>query len=100
MSDEVLGHIADIVRQRPDLIILTDDVYGTFADGFVSLFAICPRNTILVYSFSKYFGATGWRLGVIATHKDSILDRRIADLAEADKAALDARYESLTLTPR
>jgi aspartate 4-decarboxylase len=101
VNPESLARIGGIVAtKRPDLIILTDDVYGTFADGFVSLFAICPRNTILVYSFSKYFGATGWRLGVIATHKDSILDRRIADLAEADKAALDARYESLTLTPR
>ena len=66
-----LRKIADIVAtKRPDLVILTDDVYGTFADDFVSLFAICPRNTILVYSFSKYFGATGWRLGVIATHRD------------------------------
>ena len=65
-------------RKRPDLVILTDDVYGTFADDFVSLFSICPRNTILVYSFSKYFGATGWRLGVIATHHDTILDRQIA----------------------
>jgi len=56
-----LRKIADIVaNQRPDLVIPTDDVYGTFADDFVSLFAICPRDTILVYSFSKYFGATGW----------------------------------------
>ena len=35
-----LRKIADIVEQkRPDLVILTDDVYGTFADDFVSLFA-------------------------------------------------------------
>jgi hypothetical protein len=67
-----LRQIAGIVAtKRPDLVILTDDVYGTFADDFVSLFAVCPRNTILVYSFSKYFGATGWRLGVIATHHDT-----------------------------
>ncbi len=101
INQESLRRIGDIVAtKRPDLIILTDDVYGTFADDFVSLFAICPRNAILVYSFSKYFGATGWRLGVIATHKDSLLDRRIADLAEADKLALDTRYQSLTLKPR
>ena len=66
-----LRRIGNIVKnKRPDLIIITDDVYGTFADDFVSLFAICPRNTILVYSFSKYFGATGWRLGVVATHRE------------------------------
>ena len=95
-----LAQIAAIVEARPDLVLLTDDVYGTFADGFVSLFAICPRNTILVYSFSKYFGATGWRLGVIATHHDTVLDRQIAALPEADKLVLDARYGSLMLDPR
>ena len=100
ISDEVLGYIADIVKQRPDLIILTDDVYGTFADNFVSLFAICPQNTILVYSFSKYFGATGWRMGVVATHKDNIIDRKIAALPEAHRKELDARYSSITTEPR
>ncbi|MGI4950952.1 MAG: bifunctional aspartate transaminase/aspartate 4-decarboxylase, partial [Janthinobacterium lividum] len=95
-----LAQIAAIVEARPDLILLTDDVYGTFADDFISLFAICPRNTILVYSFSKHFGATGWRLGVIATHHDTVLDRQISALPEADKLVLDARYGSLMLDPR
>jgi aspartate 4-decarboxylase len=95
-----LRRIADIVKtKRPDLVILTDDVYGTFADDFVSLFAVCPHNTILVYSFSKYFGATGWRLGVVATHHDNVLDRHIAELPAADKAMLDARYASLVVDP-
>jgi len=95
-----LAQIAAIVADRPDLVLLTDDVYGTFADDFLSLFAVCPRNTILVYSFSKYFGATGWRLGVIATHHETVLDRQIAALPEADKLMLDARYGSLMLDPR
>jgi len=100
LSDEVLGHIADIIKQRPDLIILTDDVYGTFADNFVSLFAICPFNTILVYSYSKYFGATGWRMGVVATHEHNVLDAKIAALPEAHLKELDERYGSITTTPR
>ena len=96
-----LRKVANIVEhKRPDLVILTDDVYGTFADDFVSLFSVCPNNTILVYSFSKYFGATGLRLGVIATHHDTVLDRQIAGLAEADKAILDTRYGTLVLNPR
>ena len=95
-----LAQIAAIVAERPDLILLTDDVYGTFSDDFLSLFAVCPRNTILVYSFSKYFGATGWRLGVIATHHETVLNRQIAALPEADKLVLDARYGSLMLDPR
>ncbi|HEX2891018.1 bifunctional aspartate transaminase/aspartate 4-decarboxylase [Vineibacter terrae] len=96
-----LKTISDIVKtRRPDLIILTDDVYGTFADGFESLFATCPLNTILVYSYSKYFGATGWRLGVIATHDGNVVDRAIAALPEKTQKELDARYESLTPEPR
>jgi aspartate 4-decarboxylase len=78
INDESLEYIAEIVKERPDLILLTDDVYGTFADDFVSLFALAPKNTILVYSYSKYFGATGWRLGTIATHRDNVLDRLVA----------------------
>ncbi|TXI79028.1 MAG: bifunctional aspartate transaminase/aspartate 4-decarboxylase [Cupriavidus sp.] len=99
MSDESLEYLAAIVAARPDLIILTDDVYGTFADNFVSLFALCPRNTILVYSFSKYFGATGWRLGVIATHRDNIFDARLRALPAAQRQALHRRYHSITTTP-
>ncbi|MDT6960443.1 MULTISPECIES: bifunctional aspartate transaminase/aspartate 4-decarboxylase [unclassified Cupriavidus] len=99
MSDESLEYLASIIEERPDLIILTDDVYGTFADDFVSLFALCPRNTILVYSFSKYFGATGWRLGVIATHRDNIFDEKLAQLPEDQRKGLHKRYNSITTTP-
>ncbi|TWA58553.1 aspartate 4-decarboxylase [Azospirillum baldaniorum] len=96
MDDRSLDRIAAIVKNdRKDLTILTDDVYGTFADDFRSLFAVCPENTMLVYSFSKYFGATGWRLGVIATHKQNVCDQRIVGLPEERKAALDRRYGSL-----
>ena len=99
MSDESLEYLASIIEERPDLIILTDDVYGTFADDFVSLFALCPRNTILVYWFSKYFGATGWRLGVIATHRDNIFDEKLAALPEDQRQQLHKRYNSITTTP-
>jgi aspartate 4-decarboxylase len=99
MDDASLEYIAEIVKQRPDLIIITDDVYGTFADNFVSLFAACPHNTILVYSFSKYFGATGWRLGVIVTHEDNVMDSTIAGLPEADCLAQHDRYASITTDP-
>ncbi|MGU3575308.1 bifunctional aspartate transaminase/aspartate 4-decarboxylase [Brucellaceae bacterium C25G] len=97
LDERSLQKIADIVKNhRPDLIVLTDDVYGTFADNFKSLFAICPNNTILVYSYSKYFGATGWRLGTIALHHDNVLDAAIAKLPEHTKEALDRRYSSIT----
>ncbi|CAF1476930.1 unnamed protein product [Adineta ricciae] len=99
LDNESLIYIASIVAERPDLIILTDDVYGTFADDFVSLFAVCPRNTILVYSYSKYFGATGWRLGVIGTHRDNVLDTQIAALDDENRTALRKRYQSIAPDP-
>ncbi|GAA5229978.1 bifunctional aspartate transaminase/aspartate 4-decarboxylase [Arthrobacter cryoconiti] len=101
LSDAVLDKLAELVSaQRPDLIIVTDDVYGTFADDFVSLFAKCPRNTLCVYSFSKFFGATGWRLGAIALHHENIIDELIAAQTETEKSATDARYVTLTSEPR
>ncbi|MVV47024.1 bifunctional aspartate transaminase/aspartate 4-decarboxylase [Pseudomonas sp. PB120] len=100
IDDDTLRYIAEIVKKRPDLIILTDDVYATFADNFVSLFAICPYNTILVYSFSKYFGATGWRMGIVATHEENVIDAMIAKLPEAKRKDLDRRYSSITTSPR
>ena len=101
LSDDTLERLATLVRDhRPDLFIVTDDVYGTFADDFTSVFAVCPKNTLLVYSFSKYFGATGWRLGTIALHDDNVFDKALAALPEARKLKLDKRYASLTMTPR
>ena len=59
-----------------------------------------PQNTIGVYSYSKYFGCTGWRLGTIAVHEDNIFDEMIAKHPEPIKKLLDKRYGALTLEPR
>jgi aspartate 4-decarboxylase len=96
-----LTRISNIVaNERNDLIIVTDDVYATFADDFISLFAWCPQNTILVYSLSKYFGTTGWRLGVIAMHENNVVDAKIAVLPQAERVLLEDRYASLTVDPQ
>ena len=93
----VLDRLSRLVeKERPDLIIITDDVYATFADDFVSVFAACPRNTLCVYSFSKYFGATGWRLGTIALQQENVIDELLQSLPRTDKERLAARYSSLT----
>ncbi|MGQ4269206.1 bifunctional aspartate transaminase/aspartate 4-decarboxylase [Nocardiopsis changdeensis] len=100
LSERALDRIRDIVENRnPDLVIVTDDVYGTFVEGFTSLMEVCPRNTIGVYSFSKYFGATGWRLGVIALQPDNTVDAQIARMGGEDAEAHRRRYASLTLDP-
>jgi aspartate 4-decarboxylase len=100
MHPDSQRRIVELVRtRRQDLIILTDDVYGTFAEGFRSLAADLPHNTILVYSYSKHFGCTGWRLGVIAVHQENIVDEQLAELPESERAALRARYSTLTTEP-
>lgn len=97
MTERARDRLIELVRtKRPDLIILTDDVYGTFVPRFRSLAADLPRNTILVYSFSKHFGATGWRLGVIGIHDDNVIDQAIRALPADDTALLDERYRPLT----
>jgi aspartate 4-decarboxylase len=101
MSKETIGKITKLVTsKRPDLMLLTDDVYGTFVEDFRSLLGELPQNTIGVYSYSKYFGCTGWRLGVIAIHEDNIFDKMIAKLPDNHANALDKRYGPLTLEPR
>lgn len=100
LSRHTLDRIIDIVKtDNPDLMIITDDVYGTFVKDFRSLMYELPENTLCVYSFSKYFGATGWRLAVVAAQQENIFDRMIARLPEAEKQALNKRYGSLTLEP-
>lgn len=102
LAPEVLDKLVDIVKSdNPNLMIITDDVYGTFIDGFRSLMYVLPYNTMCLYSFSKYFGATGWRVAAMAIRSDSnVFDDRLAALPEDKKKALDARYESLVLEPR
>jgi aspartate 4-decarboxylase len=100
IDPDMLKRITRLVKtKRPDLIVLTDDVYGTFINGFRSLAAELPQNTILVYSYSKHFGCTGWRLGVIALHEKNVLDRKLAALPKAQQRELSHRYGSLTLEP-
>ncbi len=99
LNNHNLDKIAAIARERKDLIILTDDVYGTFTNHFTSLAMKVPEHTILVYSFSKYFGATGWRLGVIALHENNIFDRMLAEFPDVDKKEIHNRYQSISLDP-
>jgi aspartate 4-decarboxylase len=91
--------LTDVVSEdRPDLIILVDTAYATFLDGFHSLLADLPRQTIGVHSFSKHFGATGSRLAFIAMHEDHVVDDLLRHQPDDDKALQAARYRSVTDT--
>lgn len=100
LSEESIAKVGGVLAKRPDLMLLTDDVYGTFVHGFRSLLGAYPRNTIGVYSYSKYFGCTGWRLGVIAVHENNVFDELIAKHPPAILEKLDKRYGAMTLEPR
>ena len=100
LSRESIAAIGRVLEKRPDFLLLTDDVYGTFVPGFRSLLGEFPRNTLGVYSYSKYFGCSGWRLGVIALHEKNVFDKAIAALPAKVLEALDKRYAPLTLEPR
>jgi aspartate 4-decarboxylase len=100
VSGKAMRRLVQLVKsKRPDLIIITDDVYGTFVPGFRSAMAELPQNTIFVYSYSKHFGCTGWRLGVVAVHQNNIFDKMIAKLPAKVRARLNHRYSPITLEP-
>lgn len=101
LAPEVLDQLVDVVKKdNPGLMIITDDVYGTFIKGFRSLMYVLPYNTICLYSYSKYFGATGWRVAAMALRSEgNVFDDRLAALPQDKKDLLDKRYESLTLEP-
>ncbi len=93
-------HLIRIVNEsNPNLMVITDNVYGTFVSGFSSLMQDLPRNTISIYSFSKYFGCTGWRLGVITMHDDNIYDEMLAQHCTEEKQRLTKLYGNLADVP-
>ncbi|WP_195467168.1 aspartate 4-decarboxylase [Clostridium sp. D43t1_170807_H7] len=100
LNDKCRETLKDIVNNyNPNLMIITDDVYCTFVDNFKSVISDLPYNTIGVYSLSKYFGVTGWRLGAIILNEDNIYNKLISELPEIHKANLNLRYCHLSCNP-
>lgn len=69
---ERLAALAAVVRARPGLAVLTDDIYEKLCfDGrhFVSILDVAPDlkdRTIVVNGLSKAYCMTGWRIGYAA----------------------------------
>ena len=100
MDESTFSNIIDVVENyNKDLMIISDDVYGTFVPEFTSLKAKLPYNTLGVYSYSKYFGVSGWRLGTMALHENNVFDKRINDLDESLKESVNKRYKDMRLDP-
>lgn len=94
---KLLKNIVD--NYNPNLMIITDDVYCTFVNDFKSILSDLPYNTIGVYSLSKYFGVTGWRLGTIILNENNIYNKLISNLPKIYKENLNNRYKHLNLNP-
>ena len=64
--------IADILRDRPDILILSDEIYDRLIfEGEVFSIASLPEfkdRTIILDGFSKTYAMTGWRLGYGIMH--------------------------------
>ncbi len=100
IKHETVQYLKNIVaNDHPNLMIISDDVYGTFVDGFSSIMKEIPYNTIGVYSFSKYFGVTGWRLGTIALHDHNIFDKLLKELDSDKQERAKRRYSALSVHP-
>lgn len=100
LNSDTVKRMADTIREcNKDMIIISDTVYASFVDEFNTFGKELPENIFGVYSFSKYFGVTGWRLGVIMTHENCVVDRLIKKLPKKDQALLDMRYRLVSTKP-
>ncbi|MBI3178930.1 MAG: pyridoxal phosphate-dependent aminotransferase [Deltaproteobacteria bacterium] len=65
---QTLGMIAELLRQRPDVFVITDDIYYAlvYDAPFVSIAQLAPEllpRTLVVTGVSKSYAMTGWRIG-------------------------------------
>ncbi len=72
-----LEAIAELLRGRPDIAIITDDVYEAlvFDDAFVSIAHVADGledRLLIVNALSKTYAMTGWRVGYGVGPKDLI----------------------------
>ena len=68
--------IADVLRDRPDIFILSDEIYDRLIfEGELFSIASLPEfkdRTIIMDGFSKAYSMTGWRLGYGIMHPDVV----------------------------
>jgi aspartate 4-decarboxylase len=97
LSSKTTSKIKSIVKTKnPNLIVIADNVYAPFVNEFNSLMNSLPYNTIGIYSLSKYFGVTGWRLGIVALNNDNIIDNK---LLKNVPPIVNKRYSMVTTKP-
>lgn len=67
-----LGELGAVLRQHPQVLIATDDMYEKIlwaAEPFANIINVCPDlygRTVVIHAVSKTYSMTGWRLGFAA----------------------------------
>ncbi|MBV6477853.1 MAG: Aspartate aminotransferase [Ignavibacteria bacterium] len=82
LSEETIRKIADILKNHPDIVILSDEIYSRliFKGEHFSITQIpgFKDRTIILDGFSKTYAMTGWRAGYGVMNTD--LAQRISRL--------------------
>ncbi len=71
---DVIHDVVELCNDH-DIFLISDETYFEFTYDDVSVespFALNPEKTILIGSFSKVFGISGWRLGYIVLPSELI----------------------------
>ncbi|MGQ9588159.1 MAG: pyridoxal phosphate-dependent aminotransferase [Thermoplasmata archaeon] len=69
---EAVKALSEVAKDHK-LYILSDEVYDSYVyEGEHWSFARFHDDTVIVQSFSKSLGATGWRVGYVATSKEIV----------------------------
>ena len=70
-TEEEIRAFTDIARDA-DAYFIHDATYCQFADTFSPAFKFYPEKTLMMYSFSKWLGLAGMRLGAIVASSQNI----------------------------
>ena len=71
IGEDLMRELLDLARQH-NLWVISDEVYDeiTFGKPAVSAYGIDPDRVISVFSFSKTYAMTGWRIGYTVARPD------------------------------
>ena len=82
LGAEELRAIGAVVRDRPDILVICDDIYEhlTYGVEFSTLVQLCPDlkgQVLTVNGVSKAFAMTGWRIGYAGGPRELIAAMRV-----------------------
>jgi aspartate aminotransferase len=93
-----LREIAELLRQHPDVWVVTDDIYERLiytGDPFHNLLSVAPDlrdRTLVVSGVSKTYAMTGWRIGYAAGPLDLVQAmKRIQDQSTSNATSFAQR---------